>query len=157
MKFTAVWRILAIGSVLAPGCVWGHGDVLRDLRASWETAMVRGDAVAAAAIFDANAVQLRPGRPTSRGRAAIAAKYREDLTQARVDAVKMTASRTEVTGSSALEHGTFRIRWVDRSDASKSADLHGRYLLAARRIDGKWRLTMEMHTLESEVPEEQLR
>lgn len=157
MKLTAVWQMLAIGSVLVPGSVCGQGDVLRDLRSSWETAMMRGDAVAAAGVFDADAIQLRPGRPTNRGQAAIAADYREDLTHARVEAVKMTAARTEVNGDSALEHGTFRIRWVDRSDASKSADLHGRYILVARRIEGKWRLTMEMHTVEGEVPEEQLR
>lgn len=157
MKLTAVWRMLAIGSVLAPASAWGEGDVLRELRSAWETAMVRGDAAAAAAVFDADAVQLRPGRPTNRGPAAIAANYREDFTHARVEAVRMTAARTEVNGNAALEHGTFQIRWVDRSDAGKSADLHGRYLLAARRVGGTWKLTMEMHTLEDEVPEEQLR
>ena len=119
--------------------------------------MMRADANAAAAVFDEAAVQLRPGRPTSRGRAAIAASYREDLLHSRVSAVKMSRSHTEVTGNSALEHGTFRITWVDRSDASKSAELHGRYLLVARRHGGTWRLTMEMHTIETDLPEEQLR
>ena len=149
--------IAALVVSVAPAAAWGAGDVLEPVRASWEDAMQRGDADAAAAVFDEAAVQLRPGRPTNRGRAAIAASYREDLAHARVGAVKMTPSHTEVKGDSALEHGTFRITWIDRSDAGKSAELHGRYLLAARRHRGAWRLTLEMHTIEADVAEEQLR
>jgi ketosteroid isomerase-like protein len=155
---TAVCRVIAtVVMSVAPAVCLSQSDVLQGVRASWEVAMVRADANAAAALFDEGAVQLRPGRPTNHGRAAIAASYREDLAHSRVSAVKLTPSRTEEMGDAALEHGTFRITWVDRSDASKSIELHGRYLLVARRIGGVWKLTMEMHTVESSVPEEQLR
>jgi uncharacterized protein (TIGR02246 family) len=108
--------------------------------------MLRGDADAAAAVFAEDATQLRPGRPTNVGRVAIAAGYREDFAGALVSAVRMTPSATSVSGDTALQHGTFRITWLERAAGAKSVELHGRFLIAARRVDAEWRIALEMHT-----------
>lgn len=132
-------------------------DPLQSVRAQWEKAMLAGDATAAAAPFASDATQLRPGRPTNRGRSAIAASYAEDFAGARVTAVKMTPTKTTVNHDMAVEHGTFSITWLARAESAAPLDLHGRYLLQARRVDGRWQLELEMHTIETEVAAEQLR
>lgn len=133
-------------------------DPLRDVRTAWEQAMLAGDARAAAALFTEDAVQMRPGRATNRGRAAVEAGYAEDFRAATVTAVRMNPSNTQVEHGRALEHGTFTITWSERSGQSPPLALHGRYLLWARKTaQGHWQIEVEMHTIEPDVPEAQLR
>jgi uncharacterized protein (TIGR02246 family) len=147
-----------VGSAIVVGtAVAAEPDVLAGVRAAWESAMLRGDAESAAAVFTPDATQLRPGRPTNAGRAAIAAGYREDFAAALVSAVRMSPSSTRVSADSALQHGTFRITWLERTPGAKPLELHGRFLLSARRVAGEWRIALEMHTIEPDVPEDRLR
>lgn len=154
------WCVLAMASLVLMGsrADAGESDTLRDVRTAWEQAMLAGDAHAAAALFADNAVQMRPGRPTNRGPAAIEAGYADDFRGAAVSAVHMSPAATHVDNDRALEHGTFTITWTERNKDSAPVALHGRYLLWARQnTPGNWKIEVEMHTLEADVPEEQLR
>lgn len=142
---------------LHPALASDDRDVLRGVREAWEQAMLAGDARAAAALFTEDAVQMRPGRPTNRGRGAVEAGYAEDFHSAAVTAVKMTPSSTRVRDRRALEHGTFSITWRGVDGERREMTLHGRYLLAAHRQAGQWHIELEMHTIEPNVPEAQLR
>jgi uncharacterized protein (TIGR02246 family) len=138
--------------------VAGDDDPLHQVRSTWEQAMLAGDARSAAAIFADGAVQMRPGRATSRGRADIEAGYADDFKGAAVTAVRMKPVRTDVTGDRALEYGTFTITWLERAADARPLELHGRYLLWARRsAAGDWRIEFEMHTVETDLTEAQLR
>jgi uncharacterized protein (TIGR02246 family) len=154
-----LWLTLAVATALptAPTALARDDDPLQSVRVQWEKAMLAGDATAAAALFATDATQLRPGRPTNRGRPAIAASYADDFRAATVTAVKMTPAKTTVNHDMAVEHGTFTITWLERADNAPPMGLHGRYLLQARRADGRWQLELEMHTIETTVGIEQLR
>jgi uncharacterized protein (TIGR02246 family) len=149
--------LLAALIAISPLANASDGDPLLQVRSTWEQAMLAGDARAAASVFAEAAVQMRPGRATNRGRASIEAGYADDFKGAAVTAVRMKPVQTDVAGDRAFEHGTFTITWLARNADATPLELQGRYLLWVRRSEaGDWRIEVEMHTVEPELPEAQL-
>lgn len=150
--------LTALLLVTAPLAIASDDDPLQSVRSAWEQAMLAGDARAAAAVFAEAAVQMRPGRATNRGRASIEAGYSDDFEGAAVTAVRMRPAQTDVVRDRVLEHGTFAITWLERAADAAPLELQGRYLLWAHRsAGGDWKIEVEMHTVEPDLVEAQLR
>jgi len=119
-------------------------DLIAAGRAVFVSALGRGDAHAASAVYAADARLLPPSAALIRGRPQIAAFWQAGV-DAGVAAVELDALELQLRGGLAYEIGryTFRLRPTD----GQTLIDHGHYvLLHERQSDGSWQRAVEMFT-----------
>jgi uncharacterized protein (TIGR02246 family) len=105
---------------------------------SYAAAMNRGDAAAMAAVYADDGVEMPPGKPAVRGRAAIEAYHRQELAgPVRLSNFALTASDTRVTGDVAYTTGTSRITVAP--PGAPPVQGSGKYLVVFRKKGGEWK------------------
>jgi uncharacterized protein (TIGR02246 family) len=106
---------------------------------SYAAAMNRGDAAAMAAVYAEDGVEMPPGRPAVRGRAAIEAYHRQELAgPLKLSNFTLSASDTRVTGDVAYTTGTSRITATPPGGAPP-VESTGKYVVVLRRQGGAWK------------------
>jgi len=106
---------------------------------AYAAAMNRGDAAAMAAVYADDGVEMPPGKPAVRGRAAIEAFHRQELTgPAKLSGFALIASDTRVTGDVAYTTGTSRIT-VTPPGAAAPVLSSGKYVVVLRKQGGAWK------------------
>jgi ketosteroid isomerase-like protein len=111
-------------------------------RAEFVRALLRGDAVAASAVYADDAQLLAPSAELFDGREAIAAFWRAGL-DAGIAGVELEELKLEGSGGVAWEIGRYALR-LEPADGETVID-RGNYLLVhERQRDGSWRWAAEM-------------
>ena len=103
---------------------------------SYAAAMNRGDAAAMAAVYADDGVEMPPGKPAVRGRAAIEAYHRQELAgPVKLSGFALAPSETRVAGEVAYTTGTSRIT-VTPPGGAPPVESTGKYLVVLRRQAG---------------------
>ena len=106
---------------------------------SYAAAMNRGDAAAMAAVYADDGVEMPPGKAAVRGRAAIEAYHRQELSgPVRLSDFSLTATDARVTGDVAYTTGTSRIT-VTPPGGAPPVQSSGKYVVVFRRQGGAWK------------------
>ena len=110
---------------------------------SYAAAINRGDAAAMAAVYADDGVEMPPGKAAVRGRAAIEAYHRQELSgPVRLSDFSLTATDTRVTGDVAYTTGTSRYHGHAsgrRSAGTELRQVRRRLPQAGRRLEGRVR------------------
>ncbi len=116
--------------------------------ADWAAASLRHDAAAIAAQYTEDAIIMGPGGPAATGRAVIQAGVAEMPT---ILEPRMTIAEVEVFGTTALERGTFHMKFALPGQAPLTDD--GKYLTEWKQgSDGVWRRHREIFNSDLPAP-----
>ncbi len=126
--------VMVAGSALAQSKA-----AIEKLNDQWTAAFNRGDAAAVAAMYATDAYVLPPGGEMVKGRAAIAAFWKNAATQVG-DARLVTVDLLPLGRGAAREIGTVTLT----TKAQPPQQLVGKYAVVWRRIGGKWLLETDI-------------
>lgn len=105
-------------------------DLARVLR-DYERHFLAGDTQALALLFTEDGWVLSPGKPPQRGRAAIAAHYRDSR-----GPLKLRALAWDTDGRVGYIVGGWRL--------GEATEDEGKFTLTLRRVDGRWLIVSDM-------------
>jgi len=110
---------------------------------AYTAAMLAGDAAAAAALYQDDAIEMPPDRPAVRGRAAIEAYYRELFSTCRFAEFTLTHEELRAAGDVGYAVGVSRVTLAPAG----GPPIHdaGKYLVVLKRTGGAWRVAYAIH------------
>jgi uncharacterized protein (TIGR02246 family) len=110
---------------------------------AYAAAMLAGDAAAAAALYRDDAIEMPPGKPPIRGRAAIEAYYRELFSRCRFTDFTLTHEELRAAGDVGYAVGVSRVTLAPAG----GPPVHdtGKYLVVLKRSGGGWRVAYTIH------------
>jgi len=118
----------------APADVAAVRAAIEGVNAQWAAAAMRGDAAAIAAQYTEDAIIMGPGAPAATGRAVIQAGVAE---MPAILEPRLTMAEVEVLGTTAIERGTFHMKFAMPGQAPLTDD--GKYIVIWKRgSDGTW-------------------
>lgn len=118
------------------------GDEIRKATDELAAALMRGDALAAAALYADNGKLLTPAAELVTGRRQIEAYWRAGIAFG-LSSVELSATELEVGGDTAVEIGRYRLRL--QPDAGETVADCGKYVVLHRRQDdGSWRRAVDV-------------
>jgi uncharacterized protein (TIGR02246 family) len=110
---------------------------------AYAAAMLAGDAAAAAALYRDDAIEMPPGKPPVRGRAAIEAYYRELFSGCRFVEFNFKNEQAQASGEVGYVVGVSRVSLTPAG----GPPVHeaGKYLVVLKRSGGAWRVAYAIH------------
>ena len=103
---------------------------------SYPSAMLAGDPAAAAGLYQDDAVEMPPGKPPVRGRAAIERYYRELFGGCRFTEFVLVHTELRASGDVAYAAGTSRSPVAP--NGGPPIEDAGKYLVVLKRTGGRW-------------------
>ena len=132
----------------APADVAAVRAAIEGVNAQWAAAAMRGDAAAIAAQYTEDAIIMGPGAPAATGRAVIQAGVAE---MPAILEPRLTVAEVEVLGTTAIERGTFHMKFAMPGQAPLTDD--GKYIVVWKRgSDGTWRRHREIFNSDLPAP-----
>ena len=121
------------------------------VRVAWQAAYNAGDAAAAAALYDSNAVDMGGDQPTIEGRAAIQQALATQMAATPHTRFEvMPASHFVGRGNMAISTGPYHMMM---GDSASAMTYNGKYLTVVRRApDGRWRLHFISYSMDAPMP-----
>jgi len=111
----------------------------------YRKAVLAGDASAVAGMYDEDGVLMPAGKPLVRGRAAVAAFYRECFAGlVRVTEFRFVHLDSPVIGDTAYDVGTYR--QTLKLAGGGTVNHTGRYRVILRRTGGEWKIAYLIYT-----------
>jgi uncharacterized protein (TIGR02246 family) len=117
-------------------------EELRQASAEWDDLFNAGNAAKLALLYAEDAVSMPPNSPTVQGRSAIQADFESFF------AVNVARHETIVDdilkeGTLAIEAARYRLTYKPRAGGTEIVE-SGRHLECRRKIDGKWKIVLEI-------------
>ena len=116
---------------------------------AYTAAMLAGDAAAAAALYQDDAIEMPPGKPPVRGRAAIEAYYRELFSGCRFTGFTLTHEELRAAGDVGYAVGVSRVTL--RPGGGPPVHDTGKYLVVLKRAGTAWKVAYAIHN-EDQLP-----
>jgi len=135
------------GMVGMPG-IPAQDPAIRQVADAYTAAMLAGDATAAAAIYGDDAVEMPPGVPPIRGRAAIEQYFRGMFGGCRFTTFTLSHSEARASGDVAFIAGTSKATVTPNGGPPVTED--GKYLVVLKRSGGAWKVAYSIHN--ADVP-----
>jgi uncharacterized protein (TIGR02246 family) len=136
---------LLAGAPLRGGMVGMEGPEagITKVAEAYAAAMLAGDAAAAAAVYAEDAIEMPPGHPAVRGRAAIEAYYRGMFSGCRFTEFTLQTEQTRVSGDVGYAVGLSRVSLTPAG----GPPVHeaGKYLVVLKRSGGSWKVAYAIH------------
>ena len=117
---------------------------------TYRRAVLAGDARAIAATYADDAIELPPGQPAVRGRAAIEQRYRDLCSGMKVTAFTFSHIESTIGGSVAYDVGTYE-QHLARSSGETIID-RGKYVVILKRSQGEWKALYAIYNSDTPVP-----
>ena len=137
-----MWRIALFAGCLilvaAPASAQDKATIVK-LNDAWAAAFNKGDASAVAAMYTEDAFVLPPGAEMVKGRAAIAAFWRQ-AAQQMGDAKLTTVDVLPLGPRAAREIGTVSLK----SKSQPPQEITAKYAVVWRKVGGKWKLATDI-------------
>jgi uncharacterized protein (TIGR02246 family) len=103
------------------------------------SAMLHGDAAAAAAIYDADAMYMPQGSKAFVGRPAIQSSFEATVAQVAFSKVAFTVQDVSLSGDLAVETG--RYAYIATPKGGRPMPASGKYVVVLRKLpDGSWKV-----------------
>ena len=131
----------------------GDGDPLWEVADEYAAAMRAGNATAVAAVFADDAIEMPPGAPPARGRAAIEAYYGELFHNCRFTTFALSYSESRIAGDLGFLVGTSRV--VVSNAAGPAASSHedtGKYMVVLKRVGREWKVAYSIYKADDIPP-----
>jgi uncharacterized protein (TIGR02246 family) len=132
---------VAAAVLVFAGIVQGQAKtdpVLNKMAAEWAAAYNAKDAAKLAAFYTEDAVYMPPNAPMVRGRAAIEANFKKELTQGYTN-LQLMPMESAISGAQAYEAGTATVT------APGGRKENGKYLVAFKQVGGAWKISYDIH------------
>lgn len=110
---------------------------------AYAAAMLAGDASAAASLYAEDGVEMPPGKPPIRGRAAIEGYYRGLFAGCKFSEFVLTHTELRAAGDVGWAAGTSRSTLVP-GGAAPVQDA-GKYLVVLKHADGRWKVMYSIY------------
>ena len=124
-------------------------EELRQASAEWDRAFNAGDAAKLALLYAEDATSMPPNNPTLRGRKAIQADF-ETFFAGNVARHETIVDEILQEGDLAIEAARYRLTFKPRAGGAEVVE-SGRHLECRRKIDGKWRIILEIWNSDAPV------
>lgn len=142
--------VLLSGSVLAGAPLRGgmvplagDADSLQRVAEAYAAAMLAGDAAAAATLYQDDAMEMPPGKPPVRGRAAIETYYRELFSGCRFTEFNLKNERAQASGEVGYVVGVSRVSLTPAGGPPVHES--GKYVVVLKRSRGSWKVAYAIH------------
>lgn len=110
---------------------------------SYQAAMLAGDPAAAAGLYQEDAVEMPPGKPPVRGRAAIERYYRELFGGCRF--IEFVLVHTELHASGDVAYAAGTSRSTVAPNGGPPIEDAGKYLVVLKREGGRWKVSYAVY------------
>ncbi len=117
---------------------------------TYRRAVLAGDPRAIAATYADDGIELPPGQPAVRGRAAIEQRYRDFCSGLKVTAFTFSHIESTIDGSVAYDVGTYD-QHLARPSGETMTD-RGKYLVILKRSQGAWKVAYAMYNSDMPAP-----
>jgi len=159
MKFTTI-SVLAASLLLSVGChtanqshTAGESNAprlprgLHQASRDWDRFFNAGEVASLVELYAEDAISMPPNAPTLRGRKALRADFESFLT-ANVARHETYVDEFLRDGNLAIERARYRFTYRSRAGGAEKNE-SGRHVQIRRRIDGKWRIVLEIWNLDT--------
>jgi uncharacterized protein (TIGR02246 family) len=136
------------GGMVGTPAATSPDPAIRRVADAYTAAMLAGDAAAAAAVYGDDAVEMPPGVPPIRGRAAIEQYFRGVFGGCRFTAFTLSHTEARASGDVAFVTGVSRATVTPNGGPPVTED--GKYLVVLKRAGGEWKVAYSIHN--SDVP-----
>jgi len=121
-----------------------------DVRTAYVKAAEASDAAALVNLFAADGVEMAPNAPEVKGRAALEAFYKEQLSQVKFSNMKITPTKTSVMGNFGLDVGVYAQRITPTG--GKPMDDKGKYIVVLDKTSDGWKIKYLIYNSDLPVP-----
>lgn len=117
---------------------------------AYQSAMLAGDAAAAAALYREDAIEMPPNHAPVQGRAAIEKYYRDMFGTCRFTVFALNHTELRAAGDFGYAVGTSRQTVAPAGRAP--VDDAGKYLVVLQRMGGDWKVAYAMYNSDLQPP-----
>jgi uncharacterized protein (TIGR02246 family) len=125
-------------------------EELRQASTEWDRSFNSGDAAKLASLYAELAISMPPNNPTLQGRKALQADF-ESFFAANIARHQTTVDKIEMDRDLAIEAAHYRLSYRPRAGGAEVVE-SGRHLECRRKIDGQWRIVLEIWNSETPPP-----
>ena len=119
---------------------------------AYVAAMLKGDAAAVARLYTDDAVEMPPGAPSMKGKAAIQDSYIKLFAgPSKVTAFTLDHMESRISGDVAYDVGTYR-QTMSPAPAGAPGEDTGKYVVILRRTGGQWKVAYAIYNSDQAPP-----
>jgi uncharacterized protein (TIGR02246 family) len=123
---------------------------LRQASQDWDKYFNSADAAKLASLYSEEAVSIPPNLPTLHGRKAVRADF-EAFFASHTARHETIVERILIDGGMAVESGRYRMTFKPKGGGTEVVET-GRHVECRRKIDGKWRIVLEIWNIDTPLP-----